>query len=111
MARVWRRDSIPYDDLRRVEWPVGSKLPFSSTKLPSDAYCPAEAPTCQLASTAAAPALRTPALAPAGHQRAPADTNAATTANLTRIASPRKPCGSTTLAEGHGIVPNNHPLA
>jgi hypothetical protein len=112
IARTSSRDWIPYELLRRYEWTVGSKLPSSGdTDDPSDAYCPAEAPTCQLASTLAAPALRTPASAPAGDQRTPADTNAATTTNLTLIASPRKPCGSTMLAEGDGIVPNSHPLA
>src|SRR4051812_10377812 len=58
IARADRRDCIPYDGVRRVECAPGS-TPCSPTGVPSPAYCPADAPTCQLASTDAAPA-RTP---------------------------------------------------
>src|SRR5213592_2920236 len=66
---------MPYDDARRVErwagsysWSPGygqsgrARLPGSATQ--SEAYWPAEAPTCQEASTAAAPAWRLEPLPP-----------------------------------------------
>jgi hypothetical protein len=46
---------MPYEEERRVEWVVGSR-PCSPAKLPSEAYWPAEEPTCQVASTLATPA-------------------------------------------------------
>src|SRR3954469_3357510 len=57
---------MPYEDARRVECVVGSTPWSVDTKLPSEAYWPAEAPTCHDASTTLAPARTPRASAPAG---------------------------------------------
>ena len=70
---------MPYEALRRYECVVGS-TPWAPTKLPSVAYWPADAPTCQEASTAATPARTRPSEEVAG----PAATSAVATATVSR---------------------------
>src|SRR4051812_43804969 len=67
-------------------------MPWSvETKLPSEAYWPAEAPTCHDASTAATPARTCPACAAAGASRATTAT-AAHASFPPPIATPNVPC-------------------
>src|SRR4051794_41152400 len=65
-ARTLSRACTPYDDARLVECVVGSTPVSESTNVPSEAYWPADAPTCQLASIVATPALTLPACATPG---------------------------------------------
>ena len=81
IARTLSRDSTPYEGARRVECCDGS-LSSTLAKVPSEAYCPAEAPTCHEASTAADPAFSVPAA------WAPAGANAMTPSAATSAAQP-----------------------
>src|SRR5947209_6630483 len=85
IARAWRRSWTPYELTRRVESVVGS-TPWSPMKLQrllwtfalssqDDAYWPADAPTCQLASTTPTPARSWPAKAGAAAQQATSTPN------------------------------------